>query len=144
MAEAIFAQKLKESGLKKLVHVDSAGTYASAPGSKPDPRATKIIKSNGGSMKRVRSRKIQNEDFDKFDYILAMDRQNHEDLVAMSPGDKEKIWLIMQFSETTAEDEVPDPYFGSISGFTLVYTLLNDACNGLLSKLAVGPDQSLL
>ena len=134
MAEAIMLKKLNDAGLRKKVHVDSAGTHASQPGSKPDPRASKIIKAKGGSISGLRSRKVHAEDFDRFQFILVMDTTNLEDLLAICPDThKHKISLFLDHSDEISR-EVPDPFFGSISGFKNIADLLDQACSDFIIR----------
>jgi protein-tyrosine phosphatase len=76
-------------------------------------------------------------DFDRFDYLIGMDRQNIRDLQSMATSDshRKKIFLMTDFCTSNNYDSVPDPYYGGSAGFELVLDILEDACNGLIEKL---------
>ncbi|MDO8927836.1 MAG: low molecular weight phosphotyrosine protein phosphatase, partial [Bacteroidota bacterium] len=76
-------------------------------------------------------------DFDRFDYIIGMDRQNVRDLQRMAgnENDRKKIHLMTDFCIGKKYDSVPDPYYGGDAGFELVLDILEDACEGLIRKL---------
>ena len=73
-AEEVFRQHLAMSGLS--IKVDSAGTANYHPGSKPDERSIAHAKAYGYSISKIRARQVQDEDFDRFDLIMAMDEAN--------------------------------------------------------------------
>jgi protein-tyrosine phosphatase len=86
-------------------------------------------------MSDLRGRQVCDEDFEEFDYILAMDRSNFSDLKRRAPEcHHPKIQLFLKYSSTD-EREVPDPYYGGAEGFDYVLDLVEDACDGLLQRL---------
>ena len=76
-------------------------------------------------------------DFDRFDYIIGMDKQNVRDLkaVARNENDRKKISLMTDYCLNRKYDSVPDPYYGGAAGFEMVLDILEDACEGLIRKL---------
>lgn len=136
MAQAIMQAKLKQAGLNSSVKVDSAGTIVSKPGQRPDIRAVKVASQFGVKIRGIKSRKIKISDFERFDFILVMDRKNCEDLMEICPaGFYQKVSLIMDYAPESLIDEVPDPYFGNINGFTKVFDLLENACGGFIAVI---------
>ena len=132
-AEAVFRDKAKNSGLK--LEIDSAGTMGYHTGAPPDQRSKAVGELRGYSFKGLKCRKVLVEDFEKFDYIVAMDKENVRHLLEMCPEEyRHKISLLMSF---TASDvtEVPDPYYGGKRGFEYVLDLIEQACDGLLATL---------
>ncbi|MGF1540195.1 MAG: low molecular weight phosphotyrosine protein phosphatase, partial [Pleurocapsa sp.] len=69
-----------------------------------------------------------------FDLILAMDRENYQDILYLDLEGKyaDKIRLMCDFAKNHTDKEVPDPYYGGQDGFDYVIDLLFDACGGLL------------
>lgn len=133
LAEALLRMRLKQLGLSRRVSVDSAGTYCSSPGLKPDPRSVKVGKSHRLCFWRMRARRVQPKDFERFDLIVAMDRTNRDDLLELCPEHlSDKIRLMMAYAPDLGFDDVPDPYYGNANGFVRVYELINDAMEGLL------------
>ncbi len=123
----------KQRGI--AVTVDSAGTIGHHSGHAPDPRAQRAGLRRGYRFDGIRARQVEEEDFERFDLILAADRQNFEDLLACCPPhQRSKLKMILDFGNT-GELEVPDPYYGGGQGFECVLDLLERACDGLLDAL---------
>ena len=136
-ADAVFRHLVKEAGVDHLIHVDSAGTHAYHIGNPPDHRAQNTALQRGYKMHDLRARAVQPNDFQEFDYILAMDKENLSLLQQRSPQQHlSKIQLFMQYSTQVNPDvEVPDPYFGGNQGFELVLDMVEEASQGLLAHL---------
>ena len=133
-AEAVFRHKAKEQGLK--LHIDSAGTISSHAKEKPDHRAIKAGEARGYSFAGLKARKVTQDDFEKFDLILAMDDANLAYLLRKAPVDKQhKVKLFLEFSTNFEDTEVPDPYYGGAGGFKYVLDLVEDASDGLLTLI---------
>lgn len=135
-AEGVFAHKLRETGLHEHIEVDSAGTHAYHVGEPPDPRAQKTAQRRGISLDYIRARKAIAEDFDRFDYVLAMDRDNLSILADICPvGSEHKLQLFLSYASDLETDEVPDPYYGGPMGFERVLDMIEEAANGLLQDI---------
>ena len=136
-ADAVFRHLVKEAGVDHRIHVDSAGTHAYHIGNPPDHRAQNTALQRGYKMHDLRARAVQSNDFEEFDYILAMDKENLSLLQQRSPQQHiSKIQLFMQYStQADADVEVPDPYFGGHQGFELVLDMVEEASQGLLAHL---------
>jgi len=135
-AHGVFQQVVIERGLKNIVEVDSAGTHAYHIGKKPDARACSSAAKRGYNLSKLRARKVKSTDFENFEYILAMDNENYADLVAQCDEEyKYKIKHFLEFSTQIEVEEVPDPYYGGLSGFEIVLDLVEDASNGLLNYI---------
>ena len=116
---------------------DSAGTSGYHVGELPDSRMRSAAKQRGLTFSG-RSRRFEVSDFEQFDWILAMDRSNYRDILAMAPADadRDRVRLICDFCQQHHDTEVPDPYYGGTDGFDYVLDLLLDACDGFLDFLA--------
>ncbi len=116
--------------------MDSAGTHAYHVGEKPDPRSRSAALGRGIDLSSQRARKVLADDFERFDYVLAMDRSNHADLQSLaSPKQREKLHLFLDFAKSWDENEVPDPYYGGSHGFERVLDMVADASEGLLEEI---------
>jgi protein-tyrosine phosphatase len=134
-AHGVLEQKINDAGLGHLVEIDSAGTYGAHIGELPDERSTKIAETRGYDLTHIRSRQVVKNDFNYFDYILAMDKANFNDLIYKSTAENEhKIAMFLEYSSQNFSD-VPDPYYGGPSGFENVLDMIEDASNGLISHL---------
>ena len=135
-AEAIFRKLASEAGLADAILADSAGTRGYHIGEPPDPRAQAAAAKRGYDLSRLRARRIERADFQRFDLILAMDRDHHSILAGMAtPLGGNKLKLMMSYAQRFREEEVPDPYHGGPQGFERVLDLLEDASRGLLESL---------
>jgi protein-tyrosine phosphatase len=132
-AEAVFTSFVKQAGLSGQISVDSAGTHNYHIGAPPDLRSQQAALRRGYDMGDLRARQIQSIDFQKFDLILAMDNDNLQLLLQLSPTVyQSKIKLFCEFNHTIGKSEVPDPYLGDAAGFECVLDLVENASTGLL------------
>lgn len=133
LAEGILQAKLQST----QVVIDSAGTAAYHVGQLPDVRSIEVARKHGIDITNQRARKFIVEDFDKFDFIFAMDHSNYKNLkeLARNTHDKEKIHLILNALDLDANHEVPDPYYGDEDSFEMVFNMLDEACEGIIAKI---------
>ncbi len=139
-AEGVFRKLLESEKVGQSIFVDSAGTHAYHSGEPPDPRAQAAAARRGVDLSGLRGRQTMAEDFHEFDYVVAMDRENYEHLHSICPPAlRYKIRLFMEFAPDYPHDEVPDPYFGGVSGFDRVLDMIEDAAAGLLTEIRRQP-----
>ncbi len=137
-AEGVFRHFVNEAGLSEQFDIDSAGTHAYHVGEAPDRRAIAAAERRGISLANIAARRVSDEDFERFDFIIAMDEDNQQRLLDQAPaGHRSKISLFLSFSEDE-EREVPDPYYGGTAGFERVLDLIESASRGLLRSLQQG------
>jgi protein-tyrosine phosphatase len=136
-ANGIMEDMVKQAGLQKLISVDSAGTYGGHRGELPDARM-RAAAANRGYRLTHRSRKIEEEDFYRFDMIIVMDDMNYENVTRLAPERKylEKVYRFVEFcSQHPQWSYVPDPYYEGREGFELVLDLLEDGCANILKQV---------
>ncbi|MFM8899940.1 MAG: low molecular weight protein-tyrosine-phosphatase [Burkholderiales bacterium] len=142
MAQAVLlhhVNRLHPSRLATPVAVESAGTQAGLLGQPPDPRARAALARRGYALPGDLSRRISEADFERFDLILAMDRDNIKQLLRRCPDEHaSKIQLFLDFATDLAEDEIPDPYYGSAQGFERVLDLCEAGAKGLVAAIEGG------
>ena len=137
LGEGVLAHRLEEEDLSDRVRVDSAGTGAWHQGEPPDPRSTEVAMRHGIAL-RGRARRVGVEDFREFDYILAMDRSNLQDLRYLeSQGEGGALLtLFREFDPQQDGDlDVPDPYYGGPDGFDLMFDMVDRTCAGFVEHL---------
>ena len=123
------------SGLGPLVFA-SAGTHANHVGERMDPRAAAALAARGYLAGKGRSRRVCEADFEKFDLILAMDRDNLVSLQSVCPAPHHgKLRLLLDFADGLHGQDVPDPYYGNAQGFERVLDLCELGAIGLLKAL---------
>jgi protein-tyrosine phosphatase len=126
---------IKEKGCSELFEIDSAGIIDYHQGELPDSRMRTHAMKRGYNLTH-RARRITIDDFYNFDLILGMDDGNIDALQELAPTleTKNKISRMTDYCVNIIADHVPDPYYGGAGGFEYVLDILEDACNGILSK----------
>lgn len=136
-AEGFFRHHLSRLGKENDIEVDSAGTHGYHVGHAPDPRAIHEANRFGVDISSLRARRLAPSDFDAFELIIAMDELNLSMIEAMKPaGSPCRTALMMEWAPGRGYREVPDPYYGNQSDFTLMCALLDDATSKLATDVA--------
>lgn len=136
-AKAVFDWKLSRADLD--LRLDSAGTSAYHAGRPPDPRAQRIARDWGLDIAHERARVVTADDFDRFDIVFAMDRDNLAELSTLRPrSSSARVELVMSLAPDYGLDEVPDPYYGAEDGFRQVIDMLEAAADRLVDELLTG------
>ena len=135
-AEGVFRQLITENGLQNKLYIDSAGTHAYHIDEAPDLRSQKAAKDRDIDLSNIRARKVVFGDFEDFDYLLAMDAENHAIMLQACPAEHQhKIQLFLDYAPQLNTSEVPDPYYGGTYGFEKVLDLIEAASIGFLTHL---------
>ena len=137
LAEGVFGHLVEQRGLAQHFLIDSAGTSSWHVGEPPDERGTEAALLAGFDIGAQRARKISDEDFERFHYILAMDQTNVRNLRGRAPEQHQsKIDFLLNHSSSGIL-EVPDPYYGGVSGFQECLSLIREGAEGLLEVLLI-------
>jgi protein-tyrosine phosphatase len=135
-AHAVFLDQVARAGLADRVQIDSCGTAGYHVGEPPDARATAAAARRGYDLSPLRARQFDPVDFERFDYILAMDESNLAHLEALRPADyRGRLELFLSLAPALGRREVPDPYYGGERGFEEVLDLVEHAGEALLAEL---------
>ncbi|MEE9492498.1 MAG: low molecular weight protein-tyrosine-phosphatase [Gammaproteobacteria bacterium] len=134
--QGVFESLVRKQGLEDVIEIDSAGTHAFHVGEPPDSRATSTARLRNIDLSTQRARKVNDRDYEVYDYILAMDNSNLEDLRIRCPEEHQlKLYRLLDFSRKAEISEVPDPYYGGSKGFERVLDLVEDGAEGLLKHI---------
>ncbi len=133
-AEGLLADLVAKRDLGGEVRVDSAGTISYHEGEPPDRRMREAAAARGYALSG-RSRPVGADDFDDFDLIVAMDRENLRDLAAMPGSKRAKLRLFSDFLPPGSPPDVPDPYYGGPGGFDRVLDLVETGAPAILAEL---------
>lgn len=135
LAEGILKNKLKNRSLSAVV--DSAGTAAYHVGDSADPRSVEVALRNRIDITNHSGRQFIVTDFDRYDYIYAMDRHNFDDIIkkARTEKDRQKVSMLMNEIMPGKNIDVPDPYYGGKNGFDNVFDMIDKACDKIVTKL---------
>jgi protein-tyrosine phosphatase len=135
-AEGIFRKLVADAGMSEVILADSAGTHGYHIGEPPDARAQASAADRGYDLSGLRARRVEGADFQRFDLIVAMDRDHLTILSRMAePSAAHKLKLMMSYAGAFEEKDVPDPYYGGPQDFERVLDMLEDAARGLLDSL---------
>lgn len=138
MAASVMHAEVQRRQLNDRVSLDSAGTYGAHRGEKADRRAIALAQARGyNQILNERSRKVKDDDFELFDLILAMDRDNLANLQRVCPPEhRHKLHLFLEYAGVTGTLEVPDPYYSNAEGFEVVMRLCEQGADGVLTRLS--------
>jgi protein-tyrosine phosphatase len=136
LAEAIFKAKISQRNLEHLVEADSCATSNYHIGDFPDPRTIANAKKNGVSINH-RVRQLSSNDLIRYDFIIAMDKSNYKNILAVDGARTHlhKIALMRSFEKEQNDQEVPDPYYGGEREFQNVFEILNRSVEYFISFL---------
>ncbi|GGF24807.1 phosphotyrosine protein phosphatase [Halobacillus andaensis] len=133
MAEAVFRKLVERDGLEKEIMVDSAGIGHWHIGKVPHKGTRNILDEKTITYEGMTARQVEPADWDRFDYIIAMDQQNLSDLNGIREKNDVEVKLFMDFVKDEDEKDVPDPYF--TGNFDYVYELVEAGCQSLLEHI---------
>ena len=135
-ADGVMRDVVEKAGLSARIEIDSAGTEGWHSGKLPDQRMRQAASTRGITLDH-RARQFKAVDLERFDLILAMDRDNERNIRALDREKRheDKIRLFCDFCSEHSEREVPDPYYGGPEGFEHVLDLIEDGCEGLLREV---------
>ncbi len=135
-AEGIFAQLVHERGHAERITVDSAGIADEHEGQAPDPRTQRTALKHGLDISPLRARPVRKEDYERFDYFIAMDHGHLRVLrMGMPVSNAPRLHLFTEFAPHRKEREVADPYYGGPKDFEHVFDLCREAAEGLLAAI---------
>ena len=137
LAEAAFRAEAERQGLE--VEVDSAGTGEWHVGRPPDPRSIAVAARNGVDIAHLRARQVRPADFERFDHVVALDRENLAALRRMRPPSaRAQLSLLLDHVEGREGQAVADPYYGEAEHFDLAWQDAVSGAEGLARRLARG------
>jgi protein-tyrosine phosphatase len=137
LAEAVFRHLVRERGLEDRFVIDSAGTSGWHTGAAPDARSTETARRRGIELTGS-SRKLTAADLETFDYVIAMDAENVDGIMALvrkAGGARARVHRLREWDPQPGDGDVPDPYYGGERGFDDVLDLVEAACRGLVGEL---------
>jgi protein-tyrosine phosphatase len=132
LAEGIYRHLT--SGTSEKPVIASAGIGNWHVGAPPDRRSITVAAANGIDISRQRARQVGPSDFNAFDLVVAMDRSNLARLEALRPKNATAGLHLFSTLALGTEEDVPDPYYGDLSDFEAVYTMLFSGCSAVVSK----------
>ena len=129
LAHGILEHMANEKGLNW--EVDSAGTGNWHVGEGPDRRSVRTAREHDVDISKQICRQFKTSDFDEFDHIFVMDKNNLSDVLAQARNktDEQKVKLLL------GDKIVPDPYYDD-NQFEPVYNMIEAGCRNIVKQLA--------
>ncbi len=135
-AAAVFKKLVTEEGFHEQIEVDSAGTSGYHIGDAADPRSIDAASKREVDLSDHRGRRVEEADFEKYHYVIAMDNENYSNLATLcTAGNWGKLKMFLDYSNEFEGREVPDPYYGGERGFEVVLDMAESASKGLLKEI---------
>jgi protein-tyrosine phosphatase len=135
-AQGVFEKYISEAGLADKISVDSCGTAAFNIGKSPDPRSTAAAKRAGYDISQQIARQIDDGDYHRANYVVAMDRMNLTNVLAWAPADYDgEIKLLMDYCNHSGNSQIPDPYYDDEHSFDKVIQQIEVAAKGLINTI---------
>ena len=131
--EGVLKYLVAQRGLEDQIMVDSAGTIGYHSGNPADTRMREHASKRGYDLQSL-SRKINSHDLKRFDLVIAMDRENKSDILAIDKT-ASNVRLLSDFLNDDWPTDVPDPYYGGADGFETVLDMVEAACPQILAEL---------
>lgn len=140
MAEAVFRDLVNKENLADKIEVDSAGTSEWHIKKPPHKGTRRILDEKGISYDGMKARQVNSNDWNTFNYIIAMDEQNINDLKQIAKHDQDGVVIakLMDYVEEPEEINVPDPYF--TGDFNYTYKLVLEGATNLLEHIKTTHD----
>jgi len=136
LAEGVFRKMVQDADLADQFEIDSAGTASYHIGDPPSMGSQRLAIDHGASLDGQRARQVKASDFEQFDWLIAMDQSNMNNLLRLSPESANKIRLLLDFVDE-ANNEVHDPYYDG--NYALTYHQVETGCRGFLRFLQQQP-----
>jgi protein-tyrosine phosphatase len=133
MAEAFLRHRIQQEGWTQKIAVDSAGTSGRHQGEPAHIGTQQKLKEKGIETTGLISRQVCKEDLHRFTYVVAMDEQNKNDLLALSDSPLPNLLALVELIPDCPHDGVPDPWF--TQDFDETYRLIATGCMHLLEKI---------
>lgn len=133
LAEGVFRHHVSEAGLGDAFEIDSTGTAGWHQGDPPDGRMCTTALRHGVRLVH-QGRQFVAEDLEHFDHILAMDRDNLHDILFLDRDGvfSDRVRLFREYDPEPGDFQVPDPYYGGLSGFESVYEMVERTSSAML------------
>lgn len=133
MAEAVFRHLVQQAGLAERFEIASVGTGSWHVGERPHPGTQAVLQRNGIAVGDKRAQRLSRDDLQQYDYIIAMDQENLEDINTLRMQARGEVRRLLEFAPTNTVLDVPDPYY--TGGFDQVVDLVTAGCRGLLAYI---------
>jgi protein-tyrosine phosphatase len=135
-AEGVFRHQVAEAGLAEVIATDSVGLEGWHVGNPPDPRSIEAAALRGVDISDLRARQLTQEDFNRFDLLLAMDDGHHRDMLRHATREqRDKVRMFMEATAGHPAPPVPDPYYGGPGGFKTVLDMIEEGARAWIREM---------
>lgn len=127
-------QLVMERQVSDRIEIDSAGTAGYHVGTRADARMREHALRRGYDL-QSRARKLVAADMEKFDLVIAMDRENYQNIERLNDQPTAELKMLSDFLGDDWPSDVPDPYYGGADGFEYVLDMIEAAAPNILECL---------
>lgn len=132
MAEFVFKNMVREEGLEKLFNIASSATSAEEIGNPVYPPAKRKLMEYSISCEEKRAVQLKKSDYDKYDYIIAMEQFNIRNILRIIKDDKDnKVFRLLEFTDNPKD--IDDPWY--TGNFDVTYNEILEGCRGFLKHI---------
>lgn len=142
MAEALFRTCVQKAGLEEHIHIASTGLGTWNLGNPPHPDTQAILEEHDIPFDGMRSKVLETEKMNTYDYIIAMDQENVSELFRRGVA-RERVQFLTDYVPGKAGEDVPDPYYyGNFDGvFSLIQTGVQNVLEHIIQAHQLNAEQ---
>ncbi len=134
MAEFVFRDMVEKLNRADEFYIESAGTSREEIGNDTHYGTKKKLDEMDITYSRRKARQVTAEDYERFDYLICMDRNNLRNLFRIIGDDTEgKVSLLLDFAENRGEEDIADPWY--TGNFDVTYDDVVEGCAGILKSV---------
>lgn len=132
MAESIFKDLVEKKRMADKFYIASCATSTEEIGNSVYPPARRKLMENSISCEGKYSVQLRKEDYNEYDYLVAMDDRNIRNLFKIIKEDPEKkVYKLLDF--TSIPKDIADPWYSG--DFNTTYNEIYEGCKGLLNHI---------
>ncbi len=129
MAEFVLKDMVARRGMADQFYIASAATSMEEIGNGIHYGTRRILEAHGISCAGKTAVRIERRDYQKYDYLIAMEQYNIRNMLRILGGDPEhKIYRLLDFTDNPRD--IDDPWY--TGDFDLTYQEILEGCEALL------------
>ena len=134
MAEFLLKKLVSDKGVADKFLIESAATSTEELGNPIHYGTRQVLKKYNIDFSNKRARQINSSDYEKYDYIIGMDRYNMRNMIRVFGEDKQnKLSLLLDYTDEPRD--VADPWY--TGDFSATEEDVLNGCEALLKKLNI-------
>lgn len=132
MAEFILKDRVKKLRLENNFFIASSATSKEELGNPVYPPAAAKLAREGVATAPREAKLLQKSDYEKYDYIIAMEQRNVDNILRIFGGDSDKkVSLLLSFAGRN--ENIADPWY--TGNFDIAYDNILEGCIAFLESI---------